>query len=96
MDEMMPTPKRRGKKGGGFTINSFEADDDESPIPIYTDSMDRVPSPDTTSDNPFASNYHSSPVATRTRKRVKIEVPGEGELDLDEVLGRSDGTVVNL
>ncbi|KAG0649781.1 hypothetical protein D0Z07_3513 [Hyphodiscus hymeniophilus] len=93
-DEVMPTPKKGRKKYKGFTMNSFEAEDNGQPIHIYTDSHDRVPEADTSTSNPFYGSSSTAPEPTkRASKRRKINVPGEGELPADEVEHRKDGLV---
>jgi len=98
VDEAMPSPKKKGrKKFSGFTLDSFGAEEEGS-IQIYTDSHDRVPEVDTSTDNPFhgaAAVKHPEPTK-RTSKRRKIAIPGEGEQTIDEVTEREDGMVVVL
>ncbi|KFX90505.1 hypothetical protein V490_06412 [Pseudogymnoascus sp. VKM F-3557] len=52
VEQAMPSPKRRGKKYKGFTLDGFGEDEDES-IAIFTDSKERLPEVDASSDNPF-------------------------------------------
>lgn len=96
VEEVMPSPKRKGKKRyTGFTLDSFVAEEDDAPIPIYTDSSERIPEVDTSMDNPFygeGAEYDPDP-SQRTVKRRKIMVPGEGEQDLEDVQKRKDGVV---
>ncbi|CAL3970880.1 unnamed protein product [Diplocarpon coronariae] len=91
VEEAMPTPKRRGGRNNtGFTIGGSEED---SQIAIFTDSQDRIPEIDESSDNPF---YGASSITTTepTRfKRRKITVPGEGEFTMEELERRTDGAV---
>ena len=96
-DEVMPTPKKGRKKYKGYTMNSFEAEDNGQPIHIYTDSYDRVPEVDMTTSNPFYGSSSTVPEPTkRASKRRKINVPGEGELAAEEVEHRKDGLVYVL
>lgn len=98
-DEVMPSPKRRGrKKYSGYTMNSFEAEAESEPISIFTDSHDRVPEVDAGTDNPFyGESSKVSPEPTkRTSKRRKVIVPGEGEQDFEEVQRREDGLIYVL
>jgi hypothetical protein len=99
IDEIMPSPRKKGnKKYSGFTINSFGAEEEDSSIAIYTDSHDRVPSPDTKEENPFYGDSSKAPVepALRTSKRRKVSVKGEGDQDLEDVRSREDGLVYVL
>jgi hypothetical protein len=99
IDEIMPSPRKKGnKKYSGFTINSFGAEEEDSPIPIYTDSQDRVPSPDTRVENPFYGESSSAPAdsARRTSKRRKVAVRGEDDQDLEDLESRTDGLVYVL
>ncbi|KAF4637847.1 hypothetical protein G7Y89_g230 [Cudoniella acicularis] len=95
VDEAMPSPKKKGKKKySGFTLNSFEAEDDEQPIQIFTDSHDRVPEADPHPENPFFGDSEATPEPTkRTSKRRKVTVPGEGEQDYEDVERRTDGLI---
>jgi hypothetical protein len=99
VDEVMPSPKKKGRKRyTGFTLDSFEAEED-GPIPIYTDSHDRVPEVDISADNPF---YGESSTAVReptksSSKRRKIVIPGEEEEQtMSDAEQREDGLVYVL
>ncbi|TVY73531.1 hypothetical protein LSUE1_G007253 [Lachnellula suecica] len=96
VDEAMPSPKRKGKKRyTGFTLDSFGAEDEDSPIPIYTDSSERIPEADTSLDNPFygsGAEQEPSP-SKKSVKKKKVMVPGEGEQDLEDVQQRKDGVI---
>lgn len=96
-EEVMPSPKKRGKKYTGLTLASFEAEDD-APIQIYTDSHDRVPEIDLSPDNPFYGEGSSAvPEPTkRASKRRKITVPGEGVQSIEELEKREDGLIYTL
>ncbi|KFY63899.1 hypothetical protein V496_03591 [Pseudogymnoascus sp. VKM F-4515 (FW-2607)] len=52
VEQAMPSPKRRGKKYKGFSLDGYGEDKDES-IAIFTDSKERLPEADPSSDNPF-------------------------------------------
>ncbi|TVY28223.1 hypothetical protein LHYA1_G003332 [Lachnellula hyalina] len=99
LDEVMPSPKRKGKKRyTGFTLDSFEAENDQTPIAIYTDSNERIPEADMSMDNPFYGEgaeheYAEHEPSKRSMKRRKIMVPGEGEQDLEDVEQRKDGVI---
>lgn len=97
-DELMPTPKKKGgKKYKGFTLGSFEAEEEGEPIQIYTDSHERIPEVDTSEANPFYGAQQAVPEPTkRSSKRRKIEVPGEGEFSAEVVERREDGLVYCL
>ena len=99
VDEIMPSPRKKGnKKYSGYTINSFCAEEDDSPIPIYTDSHDRVPSPDTTEENPFYGESSNAPAepAVRQSKRRKVSVRGEADQEMGDIGNRDDGLVYVL
>jgi hypothetical protein len=96
----MPSPKKKGrKKYSGFSLDSFEAEDDNAPIPIYTDSHERVPEADMSADNPF---YGQSSMAVpdptkRSSKRRRVTVPGEEEeITVEEAEQREDGLMYTL
>jgi hypothetical protein len=95
-EEVMPTPKKKGKRYKGFTMDSFEAEEGQ-PIQIYTDSNDRVPEVDMSADNPFYGSSSAVPEPMkRASKRRKVTVPGEGERNIEEVERREDGLVYVL
>jgi hypothetical protein len=98
-NEIMPTPRKKGsKKYSGFTINSFAAEEEDTPIAIYTDSHDRIPSPDVRDENPFHGEGSDAtvPPAIRASKRRKVTVKDEGDQDLEELGSREDGLVYVL
>jgi len=98
VDDVMPSPRRNGrKKYTGFTLDSFTAEDEETPIQIFTDSQDRVPEVDLSKDNPFYVDGSSiPPEPVKRSKRRKINVPGEGEQTVEEAERREDGLVYVL
>ena len=80
-------PKKKGRKGHkGYTLDSFE-DEEDQPIPIYTDSKDRVPEVDLSEDNPFY-DLHPKPTNRAT--------PSTREITPREAARRKDGMMVNL
>jgi hypothetical protein len=98
-DEVMPSPKKKGrKKYSGFTIDSFEVEDEETPIQIFTDSHDRVPEVDFSTENPFygAGSVAQPEPTKRSSKRRKITVPGEEDQTVEEAEQREDGLVYVL
>ncbi|TAQ87186.1 hypothetical protein B7494_g4498 [Chlorociboria aeruginascens] len=96
VEEVMPTPKKTRKRYTGLSLDSFTAEGEQStPIQIYTDSNDRVPEADLSTDNPFygqGTTAYPEPTK-RTSKRRKINVPGEGEQTVEEAERREDGLV---
>jgi len=99
VEEAMPSPKKKGrKKYTGFTLDSFAAEEEDRGIQIYTDSHDRIPEADASTDNPFFSlSTASQPEpAKRASKRRKIAISGGGELSLEEAEQREDGMVYVL
>lgn len=97
IDEVMPSP-RKSKKYSGYTLDSFTATEDPpAPIQIYTDSQDRIPEVDTSTDNPFYGAVAATPASTRrTSKRRKITIPGEGEQTVEDAEKRTDGIIYVL
>lgn len=95
-EAVMPTPKKKGRKYAGFSLD--QAEDEDAPIPIYTDTTDRIPEADTSAANPFYGN-HSAPQPEPTKrsiKRRKITIPGEGEQTVEEAERREDGLIYVL
>jgi hypothetical protein len=94
----MPSPKKSKKKYTGLSLDSFMAEEESASIEIYTDSTDRVPEADLSPDNPFyggGAQVPSEPTK-RSVKRRKMNVPGEGVQDLEELEHREDGMVYTL
>ncbi|CAI4219885.1 unnamed protein product [Parascedosporium putredinis] len=95
-EEIMPSPsKARAKKYTGISLESFTAEEDETPIEIFTDSKERIPNKEVSADNPFygnASRDAQEPVKRRS-KRNKVHVPGEGRQTIEDAMGREDGLV---
>lgn len=98
VEEVMPSPKKRGrKKYTGFTLDSFEAEE-EGPIAIYTDSHDRIPELDMSGNNPFygeSSQALPDPIK-RSSKRRKVSVTGEAGEIVEGAEHRNDGLVYVL
>lgn len=97
----MPTPKKRkSKKYTGLTLESFRAENVEAPIEIFTDSRDRIPEKDTTTDNPFyAATSANAPAHEPTKRRSPrkhVSIPGEGSETIEEAIQREDGIVYVL
>ncbi|KAH8903188.1 hypothetical protein BR93DRAFT_866259, partial [Coniochaeta sp. PMI_546] len=91
--DVVPTPKRtRGKK---HVLDSFAADDDES-FPIFTDSRERIPEVDPNEDNPFyGPTVTTAPAAPKRRSKPQhVNIPGEGEVAVDEAIKREDGMLI--
>lgn len=96
--DIMPTPKKRkSKKYTGLTLESFRAENVEAPIEIFTDSRDRIPEKDTTTDNPFyAATSANAPAHEPTKRRSPrkhVSIPGEGSETIEEAIQREDGIV---
>ncbi|KAK2624737.1 hypothetical protein QTJ16_005930 [Diplocarpon rosae] len=90
VEEAMPTPKRRGcRNNTGFTIG----DSEDSQIAIFTDSQDRIPEIDESSENPFYGAPNMTITGPGRSKRRKITVPGEGEISIEDLEKRTDGAV---
>lgn len=90
----MPTPRKKNRRNHtGFSLNSFQIEEDNPNIQIFTDSNDRVPEVDRSDDNPFYGAGAASPPepTKRTSKRRKVTIPGEGEQDVEDVKDREDG-----
>lgn len=95
---------RKKKKYSGLTLDSFTAEDIESPIKIFTDSHERIPELDTSEENPFYNATASAiapaapacaPEAPKRRspRQKTVTIPGEGEVPIDDAVSRSDGIV---
>lgn len=102
-DEVMPTPKKKKgrKKYSGFTMDSFEAEEDSTPIAVFTDSHERIPEIDNSLDNPFYGegakvSAREGANARRNQATEMIIVEGEGRKSIEELERREDGLVYVL
>lgn len=95
-EAVMPSPKKH-KARRTYGLDSFEIAED-APIQIFTDSMDRVPEVDMSDENPFfgVATRAESEISTRSSKRRKLNVPGEGERTVEELEQREDGLIYVL
>jgi len=93
--EVMPSPKKT--RAARYTLDSFTMDEDaDAPIEIFTDSHERIPEVDNSAANPFYGD-HQEPPAEPTRRRSKrhlINIPGEGQVTLEEAVRRDDGMLI--
>lgn len=80
-----PTSKMSAKKSSPFSLESFEAQSADE-IPIFTDSRDRIPVSNLTSDNPFASHADTaktlSPGKKGKRAATRVQETAEGSRSL--------------
>lgn len=98
IEEVMPSPRKARKH---YTLGGLgpvvESDEEEGRIQVYTDSHDRVPELDESEDNPFLhAQPSSSEPPRRSSKRLKVEIPGEGEVSVEEAQKREDGLIYVL
>jgi len=91
-----PRKQRVPKRYNGISMESFVAEEVEEPIPIFTDSQDRIPEVDASAENPFYGNHTTAPEAPRRRSKRRVAVPGEGSQQIEEALQREDGMVYVL
>jgi hypothetical protein len=88
VDEVMPTPRKRAKKG--LSLESFAEGEIEQPaIQIYTDSRDKVPEVDQSTDNPFYTKGS-------TRSSKKKEKEAQDHKAVQAALERDEGMVYVL
>jgi hypothetical protein len=95
-DQVMPSPKKNRSRRT-YGLDSFEVAED-APIQIFTDSMDRVPEVDLSTDNPFFGDNQPAEAepTKRASKRRKLRVPGEGDQSIEELEQREDGLIYVL
>lgn len=98
-DAPLTVKKTRTKRSVGVSRRSFEILDDEAPIEIFTDSENRVPEVDDTTENPFYGEAGitaaAAPVRRSPRHRNSAAVAKEKEL-VEEKLSRDDGLLYVL
>lgn len=83
VEEAMPSP-RKHKKYSGFSLGNV-GEDEQAPIPIFTDSKERIPEVDKSTENPFytSEDQHVIQPAKKDIKRRKVaaqETNGSDEL----------------
>ena len=96
-EEAMPSPRKmRTQTHNPDSFYSGEAA--ETSFQIFTDSHERIPEVDNSSDNPFFVGQHTAaPEAPRRRsKRNTVTIPGEGKVSIDEAIRRDDGMLIVL
>lgn len=92
------TPKKpRAKRATQISLDSFEIHDEEAPIQIYTDSENRLPEADDSTENPFygEAGIAASTAPVRRSSRNKKSVAAEKEV-VEETLQREDGLLYVL
>lgn len=89
--------KSRAKRSTEISLESFEIHDDETPIQIFTDSENRLPEVDGSSENPFygEAGIAASTAPVRRSSRNKKNVAVEKE-KVEETLQREDGLLYVL
>lgn len=98
VEQAMPSPKKHSKKYKGFSLDGY-SDTEEEPIQIFTDSKERLPEVDRSTDNPFYGQQtnksgESSKRGSKHRKVAPREANGsEEDIPDDE---RKDGLVYVL
>ncbi|KAK7931890.1 hypothetical protein PG985_002602 [Apiospora marii] len=97
VDTITSSRKKRSKKYTGVGLESFNAEEIDEPIEIFTDSRDRLPQVDRSLDNPFYGEAPAAAVAEppkrRSPRRKMVVIPGEGRVPMEDAVQRSDGTV---
>ncbi|KAL1836929.1 hypothetical protein VTJ49DRAFT_4490 [Mycothermus thermophilus] len=68
----------------------------ETSFEIFTDSHERIPEVDTSSDNPFYVTQTTAPPEPprRRSKRNLVTIPGEGKVTVEEAVRREDGMLI--
>ena len=89
VDEVMPTPRKRARQG--LSLESFTANEGgHAEIQIFTDSKDKIPEIDASTENPF---YSTKAAGTR-KKTPKKDLDHNKEVQ--EALERDEGMVYVL
>ncbi|KAJ4293889.1 hypothetical protein N0V88_005403 [Collariella sp. IMI 366227] len=94
-EEMATTPSKTRTQPREPETFYLHQEVDQS-FEIYTDSHERVPEVDKSSDNPFYVGQHpAAPEPARRRsKRNMVTIPGEGKVSVDEAVRRDDGMLI--
>ncbi|KAK8044917.1 hypothetical protein PG993_004941 [Apiospora rasikravindrae] len=96
VDTITSSRKKRTKKYTGVGLESFNAEEIDEPIEIFTDSRDRLPQVDRSLDNPFYGETSAAapePPKRRSPRRKMVMIPGEGRVPMEDAVQRRDGTV---
>ncbi|EER26510.1 hypothetical protein D8B26_003106 [Coccidioides posadasii str. Silveira] len=91
----------RGKKYSGFSLESFHSNPEENngSVEIYTDVRDRIPTLNSSEDNPFISRPEEAktPKVEESDGKAKRRKVNEDDIDrdpaVDEMVNRDDGVL---
>ncbi|KAI9884442.1 MAG: hypothetical protein M1823_003767 [Watsoniomyces obsoletus] len=91
-EDVMPSPrKKKGRERLGLVLDEAADVEDDEPIPIYTDSKDRVPELDTSADNPFWDQPKNGvEAAGNVKDKGRTKVLNK---EMEKALKRTDGAV---
>ena len=104
LDDAMPRKNRKGRKQVDFSLYGSMEDDAEgtqNDITVYTDSKDKVPEYDPSTDNPFLEKPkdHSpppEPTKKSTSRKRKATHGMDGSKEIEEAFNRDEGMVYVL
>lgn len=88
--------KSRAKRSTDIALDSFEIHDDEAPIQIYTDSENRLPQADGSTENPFYGEAGIAASTAPVRRSSRNKKSAAAEEKVEETLQREDGLLYVL
>ncbi|KAK4229453.1 hypothetical protein QBC38DRAFT_110072 [Podospora fimiseda] len=86
-------------KAPAFKFDSLFGGESFESIEIYTDSHERIPEIDRSSENPFFSEAPRRSERQKAKKNKSpdmVYIPGEGKIPVDEAVKRDDGMLINF
>lgn len=95
LDEVMPTPRKQRKRHFLDTLDEESLVDPSESIEIFTDSKERMPEVDQSSDNPFVGPLHPEP-KRRSAKSKKETAKSAEEAEMEEAVRNDEGIIYVL
>ncbi|KAK4249519.1 hypothetical protein C7999DRAFT_39350 [Corynascus novoguineensis] len=95
-EEVMASPRKTRTQTHNNPDSFYSGEPAETSFEIFTDSHERIPEIDNSSDNPFYVSQNTAPPEPprRRSKRNTVSIPGEGKVSIDEAVRREDGMLI--
>lgn len=95
-EQPLSPKKTRTKRNNGISLGSFEIHDEEASIEIFTDSENRLPEVDSSTENPFYGESGIAASAAPVRRSSRHKKSTVEKEIVDEKLKRDDGLLYVL
>lgn len=93
---LSPKKNRTRRSNNGISLDSFEIHDEEAPIEIFTDSENRLPEVDASTENPFYGETGIAASAAPVRRSSRHKKSAVEKELVEEKLKRDDGLLYVL